>query len=96
MRLIAICFGMSFLFAASSFAHFVAIIPSNDIVTQVDPLRLQLQIKFIHPLEQQYLEMVKPKAFGVFAQGESWDLLATLQPAKSKKPRHRVTSCTVW
>ncbi|SPD72911.1 conserved exported hypothetical protein [uncultured Desulfobacterium sp.] len=67
-------------------AHFGAIIPSNDIVTQDDDRTLGLEVKFIHPMERHYMEMVKPKAFGVIVGGNKTDLLETLKPAKGKGP----------
>ena len=60
-----------------AFAHFGTITPSDDIVTQDDAKTLNIQIKFIHPLEMHYMEMVKPKQFGVVHDGKKTDLLST-------------------
>ena len=46
-------------------AHFGAIIPSDDIVTKDDNRNLELSLKFVHPMELHYMEMAKPKRFGV-------------------------------
>ena len=70
--------------ATPALAHFGTITPSDDIVTQDDAKTLNLQIKFIHPLEMHYMEMVKPKMFGVVHDGKRQDLLAALKPAKGK------------
>jgi len=67
-------------------AHFGTITPSDDIVTQNDPKTLNLQIKFIHPMELHYMEMVKPKQFGVVHDGKKTDLLNSLQATKGKSP----------
>jgi len=67
-------------------AHFGAIIPSDDIVTQDDSRTLKLEVKFIHPLEQHSMEMVKPKKFGVMHDGKNTDLLGKLEAAKGKSP----------
>jgi len=67
-------------------AHFGTMVPSDDIVTQADNKKLNLQIKFIHPLEMHYMEMVKPKQFGVVHDGKKQDLLAALKEAKGKSP----------
>ena len=81
--------------ASPAAAHFGAIIPSDDIVTQDDSKNLNIQLKFIHPLEMHYMNMVKPKRFGVFHSGKSTDLLATLKEAKAKGHGQDETS-TFW
>ncbi|MCU0587055.1 MAG: DUF4198 domain-containing protein [Syntrophobacteraceae bacterium] len=65
-------------------AHFGVIIPSDDIVTQEDSRTLALEVKFIHPMETTYMEMEKPKRFGVFHKGKVQDLLASLEKARGK------------
>jgi cobalt/nickel transport protein len=65
-------------------AHFGTIIPSDDIVTQDDDKTLDVQVKFIHPMEMHYMEMARPKVFGVLHNGQKTDLLDTLEPAKGK------------
>lgn len=69
---------------ASADAHFGAIIPADDIVSRQDDKTVALEVKFIHPLEQHYMEMEKPKQFGVVHRGEKIDLLPTLRAAKGK------------
>jgi cobalt/nickel transport protein len=63
-------------------AHFGTIIPSDDIVTQDDSKILNLQVKFIHPMEMHYMEMARPKQFGVVHDGKMGDLLNSLAAAK--------------
>jgi len=72
--------------AAPVWAHFGTITPSDDIVTQDDDKTLNVQVKFIHPMELHYMEMVKPKQFGVVHDGKKTDLLGKLQAAKGKSP----------
>jgi cobalt/nickel transport protein len=60
--------------------------PSDDIVTQDDAKTLDIQVKFIHPMELHYMEMVKPKQFGVVHDGKKSDLLSTLKAAKGNSP----------
>ncbi|MFH1153460.1 MAG: DUF4198 domain-containing protein [Pseudomonadota bacterium] len=67
-------------------AHFGTITPSDDIVTQEDSKTLTLQAKFIHPMEQHYMEMAKPVRFGVVHNGKTTDLLGSLTAAKAKAP----------
>jgi len=76
-------------------AHFGLILPSDDIVSQGKSRTLNLQVKFIHPLEQHYMEMVKPSAFAVVHRGTSYNLLETLQPQKGKSPDQTADS-TYW
>lgn len=70
--------------ACPASAHFGTIIPSDDIVTQDDAKTLNLQVKFIHPMEMHYMEMVKPKQFGVVHDGKKTGLLNSLQATKGK------------
>jgi len=72
--------------AVPAFAHFGAVIPSDDIITQADAKTVTLEVKFIHPLEQHYMEMVKPKQFGVMHGGQKSDLTAALKAAKGGGP----------
>jgi cobalt/nickel transport protein len=65
-------------------AHFGTITPSADIVSQGDSKTLKLEIKFIHPMEFHYMEMVKPKQFGVVHDGRKTDLLGTIEATKGK------------
>ena len=67
-------------------AHFGAIIPSDEIVTQEDAKTVNLQVTFIHPLEMLYMEMARPKHFGVVHNGKRIDLLTNLQAAKGRGP----------
>jgi cobalt/nickel transport protein len=76
-------------------AHFGTIIPSDDIVSQDDAKTLNLQIKFIHPMELHYMEMVKPKQFGVVHDAQKISLLNTLQAVKGKSPS-QTESFTFW
>ncbi|MBI4775378.1 MAG: DUF4198 domain-containing protein [Deltaproteobacteria bacterium] len=81
--------------AVPASAHFGAIIPSDDIVTQDDVMTLNLQVKFIHPMERHYMEMAKPKQFGVLHAGEKTDLLDTLKAVKGKSP-DQAEEFTFW
>lgn len=61
-----------------SWAHFGMIIPSDDIVSKKDDKKINLQVKFIHPFEGQYMNMEKPKAFWVMIGEKKYDLINTL------------------
>jgi cobalt/nickel transport protein len=76
----------SILSAGAAWAHFGTLTPSDDIVTQDDAKTLDIQVKFIHPMEGHYMELVKPKQFGVVHDGKKSDLLGSLKAAKGHSP----------
>ena len=73
-------------------AHFGAVIPSDDIITQQDAKKIEVAVKFLHPMEGQYMEMAKPKRFGVVHGETTTDLLANLSASKGKGPDAAFTS----
>lgn len=83
------------LLAPAAWAHFGAVIPSDDIVTQDDAKTITLDIKFIHPLEMDYMDMDKLKKFGVLFNGKKEDLLKTLEGMQGKSPEQERTF-TFW
>ena len=70
-------------------AHFGMVIPSDDMVTPDDNKNIGLKIQFIHPMEGDYMDIVKPAQFGVLVQGKKVDLLNTLQ-------EKQINDCTTW
>jgi cobalt/nickel transport protein len=64
-------------------AHFGMIIPSQAMVSKGDPRTVDLSVLFCHPFEQQGLEMSRPKAFGVMAEGAKEDLLGALKQTRA-------------
>jgi cobalt/nickel transport protein len=76
-------------------AHFGTIVPSDDIVSQEDNKKIALEVKFIHPMELHYMEMVKPERFGTLHDGKITDLLSTLNEAKGKSP-DQTEDYTFW
>ncbi len=70
--------------SVTAFAHFGMIIPSDDMVMQSENRNITLDVKFIHPMEGHYMNMVKPTKFGVIAQGKKIDLLNRLREKKVK------------
>ncbi len=65
-------------------AHFGAVIPSDDIVTQQDAKKIEVAVKFLHPMEGNSMEMAKPKRFGVMSGGTTTELLPSLTATKGK------------
>lgn len=67
------------LFTSPSFAHFGMVIPSDNMVMQDESRTLSIDASFSHPFEMIGMDLVKPKAFVVKANGETQDLLGQLK-----------------
>ena len=61
-------------------AHFGMVIPSDTMVMQEDNRTVTLQLSFSHPMEMIGMPLVKPKYFGVVANGKKADLGGALKP----------------
>lgn len=61
-------------------AHFQVILPDNDIVTSQKSQNIQLM--FMHPFEQTYMQMQKPNSFGYVLDGVKTDLTNELKSEK--------------
>jgi len=69
-------------FGGTASAHFGMVIPSDTMVMQDDSRTVKMTLSFSHPMENIGMELEKPKAFGVSANGRSTDLLGQLKSAK--------------
>ena len=83
--------GAAFWLAAPAMAHFGMIIPSAPTVMETADSEITLEIKFWHPFENNGLNLVKPKAFTVYANGQSKDALERLKESKQGE----FTTCTL-
>jgi len=81
--------------AAQVNAHFGVLVPSDDIVAQQDSKTITLDVRFLHPMEGDYMEMEKPKKFGVIIRGANVDLLGTLK-AKKGRGANQTKDFTYW
>lgn len=79
ISVVGLCF---FLWMSTVYAHFGAIIPSDDIVIQEDSKIITIDVKFFHPMENAYMNMAKPVKFGVLHNGKKINLLNTLKEKK--------------
>ncbi|MBW1692953.1 MAG: DUF4198 domain-containing protein [Deltaproteobacteria bacterium] len=70
---------MAFMFQGHAFAHYGMVIPSDSMVMQKDSKMISLRVSFSHPFERVGMDLTKPKAFGVMANGKKLDLLASLK-----------------
>ncbi len=74
-------------------AHFLVLLPSDDVVEAGDPRAVEMAIAFTHPMEQgPVMEMGEPRQFGALAHGRKVDLRGVLLPRKLEgKTAYRAT-----
>lgn len=73
---------MLVLYSNTASAHFGMVIPSDSMVMQGDPKTLHATLSFSHPHEMKGMNLEKPKAVFVMANGAQGDLLNTLKETK--------------
>lgn len=76
--LLALLFTLSCILAGPASAHFGMLIPSDSMVMQEDNKTVDVTLSFSHPFEGEGMELVKPEAFGVIANGKKNNLLSNL------------------
>ena len=85
MKKLTVCLIM-FLFLAGVYgmasAHYGMVIPSDSMVMQGENKVVKVTLSFSHPFEGIGMELVRPKVFGVMANGKKADLLGKLKKAK--------------
>jgi cobalt/nickel transport protein len=89
LRSVAILSISLFFYTGIASAHFGMIIPSDDIVSKADKKNITLHIQFIHPFEGSYMNMERPKGFGVFVNGKQINLTRSLK-------KNLVKGFTTW
>ena len=70
-------------------AHFGMVIPSDSMVMQGESRTVKVTLSFSHPFEGHGMELVKPKVFGVIANGKTQDLSTSLN-------KTRILGHTAW
>ncbi|MCF8052205.1 MAG: DUF4198 domain-containing protein [Desulfobacterales bacterium] len=82
----ALLFGLALIlgmiFCTTAGAHFGMVIPSDSMVMMEDDRTVRLQVSFSHPFEGIGMDMERPKAFGVVADGGRQELLGSLQQSR--------------
>jgi cobalt/nickel transport protein len=78
-RLLLASTAVFILLGQTAFAHFGMLIPSDNMVMQNDDRKVTLQLSFSHPMEMIGMELVKPKAVMVVADGKEHNLLKGIQ-----------------
>ncbi len=68
-------------------AHFGILLPSEDIVEIKDSKKINLTLGFMHPFEQEWMNLDKPKTFGVLIGEEKINLLESLVSKKIRGKR---------
>lgn len=69
---------------SKAYAHFQMIIPSDEMVSQVENRTVNLDVRFYHPFEGSGMNMAKPAQFGVMVGGEKINLLNDLKEVRIK------------
>ncbi len=67
--------------AATASAHFGLVLPDKSELAQGDKA-VNLTLAFLHPMELNGMNLVKPKAFNVYVEGKPQDLLGSLTETK--------------
>lgn len=81
LRKLFVTASLLLLSTASALAHFQELLPSQDVLSEGGAVSLSLV--FTHPMAgKPVMEMIKPKRFGVLADGKVQDLTATLKEKK--------------
>jgi cobalt/nickel transport protein len=66
-------------------AHFLVLLPTDDVLSAGRAKTVDLEILFTHPMEQgPVMEMAKPQRFGVLTEGQRRDLRELLRPVKTQ------------
>ncbi len=81
LALVAVFFLVS---AGRCFAHFGVILPSDDIVQVNDSHRITLSYQFMHPFEQNFMELAKPLEAGVVVRGQRQIITSRLKKGSMK------------
>jgi cobalt/nickel transport protein len=82
MKRLALCFALVLVLAQAAQAHFGYIVPSQSVIEEKEHSNLALTLAFLHPMEQNGMNMEKPLEFGVMADGAKTNLLGTLTETK--------------
>ena len=80
---------IALLASSSALAHYGMVIPSDSMVMQGENKTVHMTLSFAHPMAMVGMELVKPKAFEVVANGKKQDLLSTLK-------KNQVMGHTAW
>jgi cobalt/nickel transport protein len=83
MKRIALSLALLLGMSQAAQAHFGMAIPSQSIVADKAKSNITLNLSFIHPMEMEGMDMVKPLQFGVAAGEEKTDLLPGLKEVKA-------------
>ena len=95
VKTVLLALALLFLAVAPARAHFGMIIPSDEMVMKGESSNVAMQIMFWHPFEGMGMDLAKPAEFGVVANGQKQDLLATLTPLKLRGRDTWKTSYTI-
>lgn len=83
-------FGMvmaGFLYSPPASAHFGVLLPEDDIVEIRESHHVSLVLQFMHPFEQDFMDLARPEKFGFVLGGKFTDMEHSLQATETG--RHR-------
>ena len=69
--------------ASAASAHFGVILPSDDIVESGESHTIDLELQFMHPFEQKFMDLTKPEKFGFVLAGKYTCLMPSLKQTKT-------------
>lgn len=90
-----LCLFFAVAIASSANAHFGMIIPSASTVMEREKSAIELEISFSHPFAGKGMNMLPPKKFGYWRNGEYVDMTAALKPVKIMDGIGYAASCEI-
>lgn len=77
---------------ALALAHFMVVMPSQNIVVDRDQSMVTIDLRFAHPFEQGFMDLEMPAQFGVLAEGKKTSLKENLKEVKKDECRTYTTT----
>lgn len=94
MRFAAILIVLTMALPATTRAGFGLIVPSDEMLSPGESPAISLRLGLFDPLAPLFMEVARPKRFGVQHLGEATDLLTSLKPREEKNPAAWLTEFT--
>ncbi len=95
IKLVCLVWGVIFLLADVSLAHFGMVIPSDNMVMQEDSKKVDVVLSFSHPFEMMGMPLEMPAQFFVVKDGKKLDLKPVLKEIKVMDQKAWTTGYTI-
>jgi cobalt/nickel transport protein len=83
LRLAVAALAVAWCLPGTAGAHFLVVIPSDDVLTGVESAAVDVAVLFTHPMQQgPVMELAPPRQFGALGPGKKRDLRGLLKPGK--------------